>query len=122
MSQEKVLHVGGIELRIQNRIAGEDGGPAVLVYGDVDGKSVQLLRFDCFRKKPHYHYDPTGKNDQRFLQKDDVPDAIAWTIEQLGHNLEKMMRTAGYDSVAAKVDQAAVAAVLPDVESTMRGY
>ena len=121
MSQEKVFHVGGVELHVENRTFGEDGGPAVRVFGDVEGKAVQLLRFDCFRKNPHYHYDPSGKNDQHPLDKATVPDSIGWTIQQLGHNLAAMLTTAGYDSVAAKVEQAAVAAVLPEVEAIMRG-
>ena len=121
MSEEKVFSTGGVELHVDNRTLGEDGGPAVRVYGDVDGKSVQLLRFDCFRKNPHYHYDPSGKNDHRSLDTATVPDSIGWTIEQLGNNLAEMIRTAGYEDVATNVDQAAVAATLPEVESIMRG-
>ncbi len=118
---EKVFEVGGVELHVDERNFGSDGGPSVRVYGEVDGKDIQLLRFDCFRKDPHYHYDPSGKNDQRHLDKASVPDSIAWTIEQLGQNLVEMIQTAGYDSVADTVDQAAVAQVLPEVESLMRG-
>jgi hypothetical protein len=121
MSQEKVFQAGGVELRVDNRTLGADGGPAVRVYGDVDGESVQLLRFDCFQKNPHYHYAPSGRNEQHHLDGDTVPDSIGWTIEQLGHNLAEMIHTAGYDGVAAKVDQAAVRTVLPEVESIMRG-
>ncbi len=118
---EKVFEVGGVELHVDERNFGSDGGPSVRVYGEADGKDIQLLRFDCFRKDPHYHYDPSGKNDQRHLDKASVPDSIAWTIEQLGQNLVEMIQTAGYDSVADTVDQAAVAQVLPEVESLMRG-
>ncbi len=118
---EKVFEVGGVELHVDERNFGSDGGPSVRVYGEVDGKDIQLLRFDCFRKDPHYHYDPSGKNDQRHLDKASVPDSIAWTIEQLGQNLVEMIQTAGYGSVAGTVDQAAVAQVLPEVESLMRG-
>ena len=121
MSQEKVFQVGGVELHVDNRSLGDDGGPSVRVYGDVDGKAVQLLRFDCFRKDPHYHYDPSGRNDQRHLDQATVPDSIGWTIEQLSNNLAEMIRTASYGGVAARVDQAAVGAVLPEVESIMRG-
>ena len=121
MSQEKVFQVGGVELHVDNRAITGDGGPSVRVYGDVDGEAVQLLRFDCFRKDPHYHYDPSGRNDQRHLDKATVPDSIGWTMEQLGNNLAEMIRTASYDAVAAGVDQAAVKAVLPEVESIMRG-
>ena len=118
---EKVFDVGGVELCVDQRNFGADGGPSVRVYGEADGENIQLLRFDCFRKDPHYHYDPSGKNDQRHLDKASVPDSVAWTIEQLGQNLVEMIHTAGYDSVAETVDQAAVAKVLPEVESLMRG-
>ena len=118
---EKVFDVGGIELHVDQRNFGSDGGPSVRVYGEADGENIQLLRFDCFRKDPHYHYDPSGKNDQRHLDKERVADSVAWTIEQLGQNLVEMIHTAGYGSVAESVDQAAVAQVLPEVESLMRG-
>ena len=117
----KVFQVGGIELHVDDRNFGSDGGPSVRVYGEADGENIQLLRFDCFRKDPHYHYDPSGKNDQRHLDKASVPDSVAWTIEQLRENLVEMIHTAGYNSVADNVDQAAVAKVLPEVESLMRG-
>ena len=117
---EKVFHAGGIELHVDNRDIGEDGGPSVRVYGEADGENIQLLRFDCFRKDPHYHYDPSGKNDQRHLDKASVSDSVAWTIEQLGENLVEMIHTAGYTSVAEAVDQTAVTQVLSEVESLMR--
>ena len=117
---EKVFDVGGVELHVDQRNFGSDGGPSVRVYGEADGENIQMLRFDCFRKDPHYHYDPSGKNDQRSLDKTSVPDSVAWTIKQLGHNLVEMIHTAGYASVAEQVDQAAVAQVLPEVESLMR--
>lgn len=117
---EKVFDIGGVELRVDNRNFGSDGGPSVRVYGEVDGENIQLLRFDCFRKDPHYHYDPSGKNDQRHLDKASVPDSVAWTIEQLGQNLVEMIHTAGYASVAESVNQTAVTQVLPEVESLMR--
>ena len=117
---EKVFQVGGIELHVDNRDIGEDGGPSVRVYGEVDGENIQLLRFDCFRKDPHYHYDPSGKNDQRSLDKESVPDSVAWTVEQLEQNLVEMIHTAGYASVAEAVDQTAVTQVLSEVESLMR--
>ena len=117
---EKVFDVGGVELHVDKRNFGSDGGPSVRVYGEVDGENVQLLRFDCFRKDPHYHYDPSGKNDQHSLDKASVPDSVAWTIEQLGQNLVEMIHTAGYAGVAEAVDQAAVTHVLPEVESLMR--
>jgi len=115
----KNFQVGGVELHVDNRSLGDDGGPSVRVFGDVDGKSVQLLRFDCFRKNPHYHYDPSGKNDMHSIDETGIPDSVSWTIEQLGNNLPDMIRTSGYDGVADGVDQAAIALVLSKVETFM---
>ena len=50
--EEKVFHAGGVEFHVDNRNFGEDGGPSVRVFGEADGKNIQLLRFDCFRKNP----------------------------------------------------------------------
>jgi len=116
MSQEKIFQVGGIELHVSSRVFGDDGGPSICVFGQVEGNAVQLLRFDCFRKDPHYHYDPTGKDEYTKLES----DSVGWTIEQLNENLLEMITTAGYETVAETVDQKAVSAVLPEVESLMR--
>lgn len=118
---EKIFRAGGVELRVDERSFGGDGGPSVRVYGEAAGENIQLLRFDCFRNEPHYHYDPSGKNEHLHLDKASVPDPIAWTIEKLGNDLAAMIRTAGYRDIAYRVDQAAVARVLPEVESLMRG-
>jgi len=99
---------------------GDESGPAVRVFAEVDGRDVQLLRFVCFRKDPHYHYDPSGVDEKRDLDKETVPDPIGWTIDQLGRNLQVMIRTVGYEDIAESVDQDAVASVLPDIESIMR--
>ena len=91
-----------------------------MVFATIDGKPVQLLRFDCFRDNPHCHYDPTGKDIIHPLDKQEVPDPVAWTLEQLGHNLAQMIRTADYAAVATKVDQAAIAAIAAEIEAAMR--
>jgi hypothetical protein len=121
MTEERIFDVGGVQLRVENRTLGQDGGPAVRVFAEVDGALVQVLRFDCFRKDPHYHYDPAGADDKHDLLPDVVPDPTAWTLEKLRHRLQQMIRKAGYEDAAEKVDQTAVADVLPQVESVMRG-
>lgn len=120
MAEEQIFDVGGIQLRVDHRTFGDDGGPAVRVFGDVGGEQVQVLRFDCFRKEPHYHYDPSGKDDKRDLDKDSVPDPISWTLEQLRHNLPEMVRTAGYGNLAQRIDVGAVKGTLCEVEDIMR--
>lgn len=114
------IEVGGVRLNVEYRRFGGDQGPAVRVYGDVDGQPVQLLRFDCFERDPHYHYAPDGKDDHRKLDPREVPDPVAWTLAQLSGNLVSMIRTAGYDSVADRVDADAVTDAIPRVEAAIR--
>jgi hypothetical protein len=114
------LEVGGVRINVEYRRFGGDRGPAVRVYGDVDGRPVQLLRFDCFENDPHYHYAPDGRDDHRKLSPQEVPDPVAWTLAQLSGNLVSMIRTAGYEAVADRVDQEAVADAIPRIEAALR--
>ena len=112
------IEAGGLFFDTENRTFGEDGGPALRVFGGVEGKQVQVLRFDCFRNDPHYHYDPSGKNDMHHLEKG--ADNIGWTIEQVKGQLQDMIRTAGYTALAGQVDMQAVSEVVPQIEKAMR--
>jgi hypothetical protein len=114
------LEVGGVRINVEYRRFGGDRGPAVRVYGDVDGRPVQLLRFDCFENDPHYHYAPDGRDDHRKLNPQEVPDPMAWTLAQLSGNLVSMIRTAGYEAVADRFDQEAVADAIPRIEAALR--
>ncbi len=46
----KIISAGKLEFFVENRAVGEDGGPSIQVLGPIDGKRVQLLRFDMFIK------------------------------------------------------------------------
>ena len=56
------LSIGGLTFVVEYRDFEGDRGPAVRVFGEVDGQRRQLLRFDCFDTDPHYHYDLEGEN------------------------------------------------------------
>lgn len=114
----QTIELGGLEFVIENRIFGKDGGPALRVFGNVGGKSVQVLRFDCFRDDPHYHYDPTGKNEMHHLEKG--ADNVGWSIEQVKTRLDDMIRTAGYNDLADNIDVAAIQAKASDLEHALR--
>jgi hypothetical protein len=113
------IEAGGVVFDVEYRVFGGDRGPAVRVFGDVDGRSVQLLRFDCFEKDPHYHYDPDGKDFHLHLNPETVPDAVAWTLGELRLNLPVMIRAAGYPGVAEKLDRRAAAAAVDRVAASI---
>jgi hypothetical protein len=120
---EQGLTIGVGELRFNVRYTQArtgDHGPSLRIYGDVEGKPVQLLRFDCFEDQPHFHYDPEGKNNQLRMDKTKMSDPIAWSMDYLRGNVASLVRIAGYSALADRVDEAALTAALPTVEKALR--
>jgi hypothetical protein len=64
-----VIEAGNIRFGLENRVAGQDGGMAIHVLGDIAGQEGERLAFDCFRIYPHYHYGPMYKNERIYLDK-----------------------------------------------------
>ena len=97
-----------------------DQGVAILVIGQMEGKETTLLRFNCFDLERSYVYGPEKAN--RLCRMDSTVDGnpIGWSVKQLKLKLPDMLRAAGYEDVADKVEPTAVARVLAEVESTAR--
>jgi len=114
------LEASGLRFSVEYRTTGNDRGPSLQVLGDVDGQSVQLLRFDCFEHEPHFHYDPDGKNNRIFLNTARVSDPIAWSMDYLRGNFASLVRIAGYGRCAERLNEEALTAALPGVEKAMR--
>ena len=112
------IEAGGLTFQIENRTFGKDGGPALLVFGDVDGQRVQILRFDCFHEAPHYQYDPTGKNQVRRLEQG--ADNIRWAVDQVRARVDEMIRIAGYDDIADQTDMTTVETMADQIEQALR--
>jgi hypothetical protein len=114
------IGVGGLRFHVAYRHANTDRGPSLQILGDVEGKPVQLLRFDCFEHEPHFHYDPEGKNNRIFLNKARASDPIAWTIDYLRGNVTSLVRIAGYGRLADRLDEEALTAAMRGIEKALR--
>ena len=97
-----------------------DQGLCIQVMGEVDGKSVEILRFDCFDQIPHYHYGPEKNSGQIRMDKTTAGNAVGWTLEQFRNSLPAMIRRSGYDDVADKIDSGLVAKKLDELETVAR--
>ena len=113
---ELVVENRGIQVRIEYRHAVGDEGVTFHVYGKEKEKKVEVLRFDCFEKNPHDHYDPSGKNEQHLLDKKKIHDPLAWVMTQLKSQLSTMVEHAGYRDIARAIDQKATAEALAKLE------
>lgn len=115
------VELGGLRFEVMHRSLGEDGGPTIEVYGDVDGKATQVLRFDCFRKAPHYHHAPMGKNINTSLDPAKFGDGQEFAMTQIREHIPEMLRTAGFDALAQKVDARALRGGWTKVKEAVEG-
>ncbi len=118
MANEKIeFESGGVQVIIEARRGGQgDWGATFRIFGNEGGKRVETLRFDCFMNKPHFHYAPGPKSENRDIDKTKTPNALGWVMNQLQTELPAMIQHAGFTEIARAVDQASVAKNLARLE------
>ena len=114
------LSVGGLDLLIEYRELGLDGGPCLHLLQPTEGGSArQLIRFDLFRGDPHYHFDPEGRNWQVGLDAESTEEAVEWAVNQLAVNLRGFLEVAGFVEVANSVDMAEMRRLAPRIRQLL---
>ncbi len=95
------------------RDVGNDKGLTVRVLGPtVSSQQEEVLRFDCFEKKPHYH---VGFSVPPVPIE--APDPFHWTVEKLRREFGKLLLDAGALPLNAN-EENTLAAVLAVIEKT----
>ncbi|PKB78329.1 MAG: hypothetical protein BZY88_19015 [SAR202 cluster bacterium Io17-Chloro-G9] len=117
---EELIKVGPVTFGLEYRILrdGEEEGVCIHVYGnDIPGQDKELLRFDCFKVAPHYHYrNATAKKNERiFLDFTAEGEPLAWTLDKIKNRLPIMLMRCEAEDVARRVDQQEVDAALPKI-------
>ena len=107
-------------MRYRDDIAGDEG-LCIEVRAAVDGEDTELLRFDCFRVAPHYHYGPQADDERLMLDLTAAGDALDWTLDCFERGrLGPMIERAGYPGVAESLDAGELAAAMPGVVRAAR--
>ena len=112
-----VFEADGMCLRVDHRrgVGGDDGVTFdVTVAGDEAG--ARILRFDCFGKTPYYHIGPAGKDAVHDMIAEGIADPVRWTLDPLKSRLNALLTQAGYEEIAKRIDQKAIADSLSQVE------
>ena len=79
-----------LRLSVEHRALDSGGGPTLRVYAG----ERELLRFDCFVREPHYHFDPAGRDEIHAL--DPLADNVCWTIGELRRDWVAYLEKAGF--------------------------
>jgi hypothetical protein len=101
----QTVELGGLTFKVCYTELPDNGGPTIMVFGEVGGEPTEVLRFDAFRKGPHYHA-PTSSPENPL---DHVDDPLKWSLTQVRDNLPELIVSAGFPDLAGAVDGAALA-------------
>jgi hypothetical protein len=115
-----VIAQGGMRMTIAHRkgLGGSDEGLTFdITTADAENEGKRILRFDCFYKNPHYHVGASGGESAACKMKDEgVEDSVRWTLDQLKSRFPAMVKQAGYDEIAERIDQQAITDQLTRLE------
>jgi hypothetical protein len=116
-----VIEQAGMRMTIAHRqgLGGSDEGLTfdITTAGSED-EGKRILRFDCFYKNPHYHVGASGgENAARKMKDEGIEDPVRWTLDQLKTRFPAMVKQAGYEAIAARIDQRSIADQLTRLES-----
>jgi hypothetical protein len=114
------IQISNIRFTVDARDVGEDGGVSIKVLSNVGNKEAQLLRFDVFRQRPHYHYDPEGHGAEYNLDPLLIEDGLGWMLAQLRAKFPEMVTHAGFGDVAEEMDLSAILPIIDDIEREAR--
>jgi hypothetical protein len=113
-----VFEADGMRIWVDHRrgIGGDEGLTFdITVAGDKE-EGARILRFDCFSKTPHYHVGPSGKDAVHDMNAEGIAEPVRWTLDQLKSRLSSLVAQAGYEEIAMRIDQKAIADRLSQVE------
>jgi len=114
-----VIEHAGMHMTIAHRhgLGGNDEGLTFdITESGADPEEKRILRFDCFYNNPHYHIGGSGQHPVHSMKQEGIEDPVRWTLQQLKTRLPALVREAGYNEIADRIDQQSVAAQLSDLE------
>jgi hypothetical protein len=118
-----IIEQAGMRMTIAHRqgLGGSDEGLTfdITTAGSVD-EGKRILRFDCFYKKPHYHIGASAEHAVHNMKDEGVEDPVRWTLDQLKTRFPSMVKQAGYEEIAARIDQQTIADQLIRLEPEIR--
>jgi hypothetical protein len=117
---EERIPAGAVTFGLEYRtnVGGRDEGICIHVYGnDIPGDDKELLRLDCFKIAPHYHYRNSTVKQNIRLELDFTAEGepLAWALDKIRNRLPVMLLKCQADEVARKFDQREVNAVYPKI-------
>jgi hypothetical protein len=114
-----VIEQAGMRMTVAHRkgLGGSDEGLTFdITTASPADNGKRILRFDCFYKNPHYHVGASSEHSVHSMKDEGVEDPVRWTLEQLKTRFPAMVKQAGYEEIADRIDQRAITDQLTRLE------
>jgi hypothetical protein len=115
-----IIEQAGMRMTVAHRqgLGGSDEGLTFdITTAGPEQEGKRILRFDCFYKNPHYHIGAAGGEAAHNMKDEGVEDPVRWTLDQLKTRFPSMVKQAGYEQIAERIDQQAIANDLTRLEA-----
>jgi hypothetical protein len=121
---ERELEFGGLSFDIYTTAVGPEApapvsvvfGATMRVSGKIDGEWKELLRFDDFMERPHFHV-PADAFETFFDRENGEP--LEWYITQVRDHLDEWLTKAGFEEIVPTIDLAQVSANVDQLRDAM---
>lgn len=115
------LSVGGLRfVACRREVDVIDGGITLYVNSALPGDDRELLRFDLFRNRPHYHAPAENTQETEIPVSSDV-SLREWGIDQLTRRAGELVDEAGFHALRPQLDASAIAAAAPALRRLLDG-
>jgi hypothetical protein len=112
------LASGRLRVRVRRREVGDDGGVSIELAGATGGEPTELLRFDLFRRDPHYHV-PASDPAQIDLDPARDGEPLEFALTCIRERLRELLDRAKSPELARAVE-ASAASALADLAERVR--
>ncbi len=111
--------IGGLRFVAYRRDVGDfDGGISLYVWAALPDEDRELLRFDLFRGRPHYHA-PAESEAGTPIELASHADCVGWCVEVLTTRVGEFLVRAGHAQIADRLDGAALAEAAPELNAIL---
>jgi hypothetical protein len=116
---DRTIDAGKLRFHAHYRSAGDDYGPAVEVFAEIQpGTWKEVLRYDCFAKDPHRHYFKADGVEDRTGYTGGIAESVAAARGELA-DVTGLLARIGYAGVARELSSQDVHAAVAEVDAAL---
>ena len=115
------LDVGGLRfVACRREVDVIDGGITLYIRSAATGDDRELLRFDLFRKRPHYHA-PASNADETEIDASRAVSVDEWGVENLTRRASELVAQAGFHDLQPTLDLQSIQKAGPALRQLFAG-